>query len=151
MSEINEIIASWKSHRNVLHAMLNDAQTEHLGLKPWEKAMSLSALTQHIVGAMDMFVRLVKNGAYTPGDKPQPVETADELRARVAANTEASEAIIRSLSPEQLDATLDFFGAKLTGRQLLRRAIDHEIHHKGQLFIYLRMAGVESLPMFMEK
>lgn len=151
MSEINEIIASWRSHRNVLHGLLDRASTDSLGLKPWEKAMSLSELALHIVGSMDMFVRLVKNGAYTPGEKTQPVATADELRARVATRTEESEANLRSLSPEQLDATLDFFGAKLTGRQLLRRAIDHEIHHKGQLFIYLRMAGVESLPMFMEK
>ena len=151
MSEINEIVASWRSHRNVLLSLLKDARTEHLGLKPWENAMSLSELVLHIVGAMDMFGRLVKNGAYTKGEGSEPVGTADELRARVSARTDESEAILRSLTPDQLEATLDFFGAKLTGRQLLRRAIDHEIHHKGQLFVYLRMAGVESLPMFMEK
>ncbi|WP_349679045.1 MULTISPECIES: DinB family protein [Aneurinibacillus] len=26
--------------------------------------------------------------------------------------------------------------------------IDHEVHHKGQLFLYARLIGIEKLPFF---
>ncbi|ACT00478.1 DinB family protein [Paenibacillus sp. JDR-2] len=151
MTNINEFIAGWKSHRNVLHDMLADATTEQLSYKPWEKGMSLAELVLHITGAMDMFAKTVQNGVYTPGAKPAAPSTIEELKITVATATEQTEAVLRSLTPEQLAAPIDFFGNSLPGLVLLQNAKDHEIHHKGQLFVYLRLVGIEKLPFFVSK
>ncbi|QHW33983.1 damage-inducible protein DinB [Paenibacillus rhizovicinus] len=148
MTTINEFIGEWLSHRKVLHQMLEDVTTEQLQLKPWEKAMTLSGLILHITGAMGMFANTVKNGVYTQAVPPKAFTTIDELRANIAADTEETEAILRSIAPEQLEQSIDFFGHAMTGSALLQNAKDHEIHHKGQLFIYLRLAGIEKLPFF---
>lgn len=150
MTNINEFIAAWRSHRNVLHDMVADVTTEQMSFKPWEKGMSIAELVLHITGSMDMFVKTVQNGVFTPGSK-QAYTTADELRAGVAGATEQTEAILRSLTPEQLAQSIDFFGNSLPGFVLLQNAKDHEIHHKGQLFTYLRLAGIEKLPFFVSR
>lgn len=150
MPNINEFIAAWKSHRKVLHDMLADVTDEQLSFKPWEKAMSLQELVLHITGSMDMFAKTVQNGVFAPGDK-HAYATADELRAGVAAATEQTETILRALTPSQLEQTIDFFGNPLSGSLLLQNGKDHEIHHKGQLFIYLRLVGIEKLPFFVSR
>ncbi|MGO4106978.1 DinB family protein [Paenibacillus sp. YAF4_2] len=150
MTNINEFIAGWKSHRNVLHDMLAEVTTEQLSFKPWEKGMTVAELVLHITGAMDMFAKTVQHGVYTPGSK-QSFASAEELRAGVAAATEQTEAILRTLTPEQLAQSIDFFGNPVPGFALLQNAKDHEIHHKGQLFTYLRLAGIEKLPFFVSR
>lgn len=45
----------------------------------------------------------------------------------------------------------NLFGMKLSGRQLLQLAMDHEIHHKGALFVYVRALGHTELPMFIQR
>ncbi|WP_347813051.1 DinB family protein [Paenibacillus sp. BK033] len=122
-----------------------------MSYKPWEKGMSLAQLVLHITGAMDMFAKTVQNGVYTPGAKPAAPSTIEELKSVVAAATEQTEAVLRSLTPEQLEAPIDFFGNSLSGHALLQNAKDHEIHHKGQLFVYLRLVGIEQLPSYVSK
>ncbi|KKC47499.1 damage-inducible protein DinB [Paenibacillus sp. D9] len=151
MTDINGFIAEWRSHRNVLPQMLEQVTDEQLGMKPWEKAMSLSELVVHIAGSMVMFAATVANGAYMPGGKPASVHTADELRAFVASTTERAEELLRSIGGEQLERQIDFFGNAMPGHVLLQNAKDHEIHHKGQLFVYLRLAGIEQLPFFVSR
>ncbi|QHT62233.1 damage-inducible protein DinB [Paenibacillus lycopersici] len=148
MTTIDGFISDWLSHRKVLHQMLEEVKTEQLDMKPWEKGMTLSGLVLHITGAMSMFANTLKNGEYTPSAPPQAFVTIEELRANVAADTEATEAVLRSIAPEKLEQTIEVFGRSMTGSELLQSAKDHEIHHKGQMFIYLRLAGIEKLPFF---
>ncbi|GLX66501.1 DinB family protein [Paenibacillus glycanilyticus] len=152
MTNIETFIAAWKSHRKVLHDMLEGVTTEQLSYRPWEKGMSLKELVLHITGAMDMFANTVQNGAHTQGTKPaSPPETVEDLKAVVAASTERTEATLRTLTPEQLAQSIDFFGNAVPGFALLENAKDHEIHHKGQLFTYLRLVGIEQLPFFVSR
>ncbi|MEK4357699.1 DinB family protein [Paenibacillus sp. FSL M7-1455] len=55
------------------------------------------------------------------------------------------------IQDEQLEKELEFNGYIGTGRLWLETAKDHEIHHKGQLFTYARMIGVEKLPFMMKQ
>jgi len=151
MSTMNVFVTNWLNHRKVLLAMLDTVQNENLQYKPWEKAMSLSALVLHINGSMDMFAQTVKNGAFTPPSTAKQAETIEELKAIVAADTASTKALLESLSDEQLEKEIDFHGMKMSGIVLLENGKDHEIHHKGQLFIYLRLLGIETLPFFVSR
>ncbi|MFF2481470.1 DinB family protein [Paenibacillus sp. NPDC058071] len=151
MTNMNEFISGWMSHRNTLHQMLEEVTTEQLAFKPWEKGMSVSELILHITGSMSMFALTVKNSEHTQPGAPKPFATADEFRANVTAVTEQTVEMLKSLAPEQLDKLIAFFGNTLPGSALLQNAKDHEIHHKGQLFTYLRLAGIEKLPFFVSR
>lgn len=57
--------------------------------------------------------------------------------------------IIRSLGPEGIArkcTTPD--GASITVWKWLRLMVEHEIHHRGQIYIYLAMLGVPTLPLY---
>jgi uncharacterized damage-inducible protein DinB len=57
--------------------------------------------------------------------------------------------IIRALGPEGLTRkciTPD--GASITVWKWLRLMVEHEIHHRGQLYIYLSMLGVPTPPLY---
>ena len=75
-------------------------------------------------------------------------ETIDDIRNIVQASTESSMALFAELSDSQLEQPLDFNGFVAPGRVWLNNMVDHEIHHKGQLFTYVRSLGIERVPFF---
>ena len=77
---------------------------------------------------------------------------ADGFHATLAyldnSNAE-SMAILRSLTPEQFNArcqTPD--GAAITVWKWLRLMAEHEIHHRGQIYLYLSLLGVRTPPLY---
>jgi uncharacterized damage-inducible protein DinB len=60
-----------------------------------------------------------------------------------------SVAIFSQLTPEQLSGkcmTPD--GAPITTWKWLRAMVEHEAHHRGQIYLYLSMLGVETPPLY---
>jgi uncharacterized damage-inducible protein DinB len=39
-------------------------------------------------------------------------------------------------------------GAEITKRKCLRLMVEHEIHHRGQIYLYLGILGVPTPPMY---
>lgn len=57
--------------------------------------------------------------------------------------------ILRGLSPERLQQKCHPLGGPgLPVWKWLRRLPEHEIHHRGQLYLYLGMLGIETPPLF---
>ena len=57
--------------------------------------------------------------------------------------------IFRQLTPEQLQAKITTpAGMPITCWKWLRALAEHEIHHRGQIYIYLNMLGVDTPPLF---
>jgi uncharacterized damage-inducible protein DinB len=57
--------------------------------------------------------------------------------------------IFSLLTPEQLNGkctTLD--GAPITTWKWLRAMVEHEVHHRGQIYLYLSMLGVPTPPLY---
>ncbi|GIO65938.1 DinB family protein [Paenibacillus sp. VCA1] len=151
MKKVEEYIQEWLRHRLVLQDMVALIPDEHIGFKPWENAMPMGTLITHIVTSTDMFVKTVKNGMFTPPAKINPCETMEEIGNVVRQLTEETRENLNSINDEQLEKEIEFNGFIGTGRLWLASAKDHEIHHKGQLFTYARMVGVENLPFMMKQ
>jgi len=149
MAQVKQLMDNWLRHRNVLEELLKLIDDEHLSFKPWDGAFTLGELVLHVVQWNDVFVTLVKTGEFTT-----PVEmkcqTMEEIRKVVRQFTEKSKATYAKITDEDLEIervfALSNFKAK--GKTFLTMMYDHEIHHKGQLFVYTRMAGVKELPFF---
>jgi len=57
--------------------------------------------------------------------------------------------IFAQLTPEQLNGkctTPD--GAPITTWKWLRAMVEHEVHHRGQIYLYLRMLGIPTPPLY---
>lgn len=79
-------------------------------------------------------------------------ELADGFGATLAFFDELhrqSVEIFRQLSPEQLQTKIHTpAGMPITCWKWLRALAEHEIHHRGQIYLYLNMLGVATPPLF---
>jgi uncharacterized damage-inducible protein DinB len=145
-------IASWMSHRKALLELIDALDdNENLQYKPWDGGMTLSELVLHISNSTDMFANTVKQGVFVPPTTPKTPETIGELKQMVQSETEQTKSILESITEEQLNQLVEFAGMKMPGMAMLETAKDHEIHHKGQLFTYARLIGIEELPFFVSR
>lgn len=138
----------WLSHRTVLHSLLEIVNEEQIHYKPWEGAMSFGEQALHIAKATDMFVRLALTGEVKRPDAPAAIETIEELKLTVQRYTNQTKADLETITSEQLESQREFGKVQAPGSFWLEKAKDHEIHHKGQLFIYARLLGIKKLPFF---
>ena len=151
MGRAKRLMNQWLTHRLALEKLLQYVPDEQLGYKPWPGAMAFGELVQHVAKSTDMFVAIAKTGeGKIVKPDAEPCETAAQLHAVVRRLTERTKAVYESLTDDELDIPFDHPHPNFRGtrEKLLLIANDHEIHHKGQLFVYARMMGLENLPFF---
>ncbi len=73
----------------------------------------------------------------------------DAVSAYIRRMHGESMAIFRSLSDDDLEKKCATpAGAELRVGKWLRLMIEHEIHHRGQIYVYLAMLGVPTPPLY---
>ncbi len=130
--------------------MLERVPESSFGWKPHEKSMTLGRLSSHIADlplrcsaiiASDTMVR-------QPGTAPFLAGSAAELLEKFDSSAKDARTALGGLRDDQLDVTWSFrFGdrvmASLPRALALRRVfMDHLIHHRAQLGVYLRLLEV---------
>lgn len=139
-------------HRKVLIDLLARIPDEHVHYKPWDNALSLAEQAIHMATSAKQFVDSIQSGTFQVSrPNSQGNLTMDEVRRNVQEHTGETLNGILSLTDEQFERDVDttkVFGVNVPAKALMQSMIDHEIHHKGQLFVYARMVGVEDLPFF---
>ncbi|MGA9174092.1 MAG: DinB family protein [Thermoactinomyces sp.] len=156
MANLETFLHSWLRHRLVLVDLVDAFPEDQLDFKPYDQAMPVKELVMHIIFSANLFVETVKSGELVRPDessKPQVNSMAD-LRRLVREWTEKTKATIAGLSQEALARKVDvskILGTSLTGEVILNLMRDHEIHHKGQLYVYARLAGMKEVPSFVKK
>jgi uncharacterized damage-inducible protein DinB len=141
---------------NTTRKLLERVPEAHLDWKPHEKSMTLGGLALHVATIPYWLIRVLEADFFdltTAGRNPPPTtvkEILDAFEERVAAMRQA------------LDSTDD---AALTQPWQLRRGeqvlqtmprvaviramgINHMVHHRAQLSVYLRMLDVPLPPMY---
>jgi len=84
-----------------------------------------------------------------PGHGRDLADGYDAVIAYLERMHAESMAIFRSLSDEDFEATCTTpAGAQLRVGKWLRLMIEHEIHHRGQLYLYLGMLDVPAPPLY---
>lgn len=150
MESVADLQKRWERHRHVLQEVLVKIDDEYLHFSPWDGGMPLSALVIHITVSFDLFLAKVQNNPFT-SSAPMDAHSMDELRSYFNQATEKTLQTFQGLSAENLGMTIEINEMEDTGANWLSTAIDHEIHHKGQVFTYARIVGVDSLPFFITK
>ncbi|MGG1345462.1 DinB family protein [Bacillus subtilis] len=155
MSQSNQIVSHFLSHRNVTNELAEKISKDHYSYKPADTSMSAEELVKHILTSFHLFANVIKEGNASPfQNKQEETETETDLNVLAKTYTDKTVAILEQLTEEQLDREIDLtsaFGRKVTGRALLQLAMEHEIHHKGNLFVYVREMGHTELPFYQQR
>lgn len=84
-----------------------------------------------------------------PGHGRELADGYDDVIAYMRRMHEESMSIFRALTDEQMASKCTTpGGANLRVAKWLRSMVEHEVHHRGQLYLYLSMLGVTTPPLY---
>ncbi len=148
-SHLDSYIKSWNRIHEQSKKIMAVAPDGKYDWKPCDSAMSLGELMNHLWLAEAGLIQAVLSGAY-PSESPAKITSTGDLLAAFDKSHKEAVAKVSSLTPEQLSEEIAPFGpdAKMSRMALLHLTHEHEIHHRGQLYTYLRIAGCEVPPLF---
>jgi uncharacterized damage-inducible protein DinB len=101
-------------------------------------------LAWHIVAAEKRFLEGIVNGEFNFAaiTRPDNVRTGADIARWYGNMVQAVLPRLRQMTPAQLTRSIDFRGIfQLPAVMFLQTALNHSIHHRGQLSTYLRAAG----------
>ncbi|ALX50205.1 DinB family protein [Lentibacillus amyloliquefaciens] len=141
-------VNGWLQHRMILDDLLALVDDDYVDYRPWDGAMSLGELAIHIVTSTHMFVNGIKKGEFEAPPEENNYKTINDIRTIVQRYTEETKEEIATIFTYQMKGYIQFNKLRAPGTYWFSNAIDHEVHHKGQLFTYVRMTGVKDVPNF---
>ena len=124
---------------------------DRLEWRPDPDAFSFADLLRH-VAALEryMFAENVRGRpSRYPGHGPELAEGAEEVRAFWRRCRREALAVYRDLTDADLERNCTTpAGAELRTWKWLRAMVEHEVHHRGQLYLMLRMVSVDTPPLY---
>jgi len=131
--------------------VLDAVPAERFEEAPGEGKWSFADLARHL-GAIERWM-FAENAAGRPsrypGHGPELAEGRDAVLAYLDRMHEESMAIGRALPPQrrQEKATTPS-GAASTTWKWLRAMVEHEVHHRGQIYLMLGLLGIPTPPLY---
>lgn len=152
--EIHSIEPFLDYYSKIRHRTLRVARVIPRERIDWSYAQgkwTFADLLRHL-GALErwMFAETVagRPSSY-PGCGPELAEGYDEVFAYLERTHAESMEIFAGLTPEDLAGPCTTpAGAQLPTWKWLRAMVEHEAHHRGQIYLYLGILGVETPPLY---
>lgn len=147
------LLEHWQGHRRVTRRVIEAFPEDKLfsysigGMRPF------SALATEFLNMAVPIARGVATGQWTgwgEGGRTAPTTKAELLRSWDEATDELN-AVFPTIAPHQFQAVHKAFGQwEGTGIWQILYAIDNEVHHRGQGYVYLRSLGIDP-PAFFDR
>jgi uncharacterized damage-inducible protein DinB len=140
--DTERFISNWNRIHKDTSRVLRAAPGDKLDWRPKEDMFTMRELIGHIPQAEAVLVRSALAGS------PQKVpfdssRSADEIASAFDSQHEELVSEVSKLTAEQWKEEVEFHGRRLRRGVLLWLVTEHEIHHRGQLYTYYRLAGIE--------
>ena len=148
-SHLAPFIKTWNRIHKQSVNLLRVAPGDKFDWRPCETAMTLGELMNHLWTAEVGLAEAAVTG-HMPKERPAQKTSPEELIAAFDASHEEMVARVAALTPEQLGEQIQPFEkhGPMPREALLQVLHEHEIHHRGQLYVYLRMLGAPVPPLF---
>jgi uncharacterized damage-inducible protein DinB len=138
----------WQGHRRLTRRVIEAFPEDKLfefsigGMRPF------GALALEMLAVGVPMLRGIVSGTWETDFNRDPRPKSEILRAWDEHTTEM-DALWAKIQPPRFQETMKAFG-QYEGKvhDLLLYAVDNEIHHRGQGFVYLRALGIEPPPFY---
>jgi len=140
---VNDFLTDWSNASAGTVKVLDALTDDKLNQTIVEGHNSLGWLGWHLSGAILYFAGQVGLTIHPVGDPKTIPATADEIsRAYQQISGDLKTAVERELTDEKMIENVDSHGQQIPRGALLRTMIDHQTHHRGQMTVLLRQAGL---------
>ena len=150
MNPIDPILVELKHEMATTRRLLERVPGRALGMAAPRKSMSLARLATHIAEIPGWVAGILDKDGFEVGgdDTPRTAGSAADVLAVFDAGVAQAEAAIRGQSMERLSATWRITKGGKVIVEMPRMGVirsfllNHLIHHRGQLSVYLRLQNV---------
>ena len=148
---IEPFVDYWQRVRSRTRAVAERIPEEHLEWRPGEGRFSPGDLVRHLAATERwLFVECArKRPSRYPGHGPELARGKDAVLSYLDRMHAESVEILEGFGVEDLEAPCTTVaGAEITTWKWLRAMVEHEVHHRGQLYQILGELGVATPPLY---
>lgn len=146
---IEEFTADWSHESESTQRLLDILTDDSLGTRIKEGERSLGFLAWHIVISVDEMLSRVGLKFEAPHHDATLPKTAKEI---ADGYRQANQGFTQAIRTQWNDANLadenDMYGEMWLNAQTLDMVVKHQIHHRGQLTMLMRQAGLPLVGMY---
>ena len=154
MVRLEHVLDSWKTIRQDTAGAVEDFPADDLDYRPTSDVATFREIARHILDASHGLTGMLLAGESVfggpdfrdrmkPHFKQLPKDlSGPELAAALRESVEQRAAELAAKSPEFYAETVTRFGAVVTRLEMLQFVKEHELTHRQQLFMYLRLKGI---------
>jgi uncharacterized damage-inducible protein DinB len=143
-SSVKEFVEDWKIESATTLKLFSVMTDKSLGQRVYAEGRSIGEIAWHIAASVYEMGSKMGLGLAELSENLQIPDKADEIVAVYKkAAEELSASILKCWSDESLKEVVDMYGEKWTKDVSLAILIRHEIHHRAQITVLLRQAGLK--------
>lgn len=139
---IPDFLQAWSRESAITEKLLRQLTQESLAQPVVPGGRTLGRIAWHVTVSLGDLTHRLGLGIDCPteeGDVP-PLPTIQDTYRRAASSI--AEAVRGRWTEAELTREFDMFGERWTGAESLEVMLRHEIHHRGQMTILMRQAGL---------
>lgn len=138
---VQDFINDWSHSAQGTLKVLQSLTDEKLDQAIVEGHNTLGWLGWHLATSPVFFMKQVGLGIDSPGDEA-PDKASEIVQAYAKVAEDVKRAVEQNLTDEKMVENVETFAGTLPRGAMLRTLIDHQTHHRGQMTVLLRQAGL---------
>jgi uncharacterized damage-inducible protein DinB len=141
-----DLFSHWGDVRNGLIAAIDKITDTQLDFRPREGLWSLREIIVHIAGTEDGWLRcFTRNSWHEHPPQASDFPTIDTLKSLLAKEHAATDAQFAGDADGALGQLCTLpWGAQVTMGWAVWHVLEHEIHHRGEVYLILGLLGIEA-------
>ena len=152
---LNEpLIAELQIEAGTTRKMLERVPQASLTWRPHEKSRTLGEIAAHIANLPGLFIAALSQDEFDRHDYKSAVETVSDILETFDQNVSRALEVLKTQSDERLLSSWRYkYGAQVIFEMprlvvIRTTALNHLIHHRGQLSVYLRLLNIPLPPVY---
>lgn len=143
-----QLLEDWQGHRRLTRRVIEAFPEESLFAYSVGGMRSFAALAMEVIKMAVPILRGEITGEWKSDDTPDATTKAGLLELWDSVTAEIDR-MWADIPPHRFQEVDTAFGQwKMAGYAMFLYAIDNEIHHRGQGYVYLRSLGIEPPPFY---
>ena len=140
---IGEFVEDWKRESAATKKVMAALTDASLAARVSPEGRTLGCLAWHTVLTLgEMAVKTGVRVQAPPEDAPEPARAADIAAAYGTASRSLGDDLAARWKDAMLQEKFEMYGSTWTRESALASVVRHEIHHRGQMTVLMRQAGL---------